>query len=665
MKLIDRSIISMAVALALLFGLFSYVGAFPFGTTPGGVGLVATTSITIIPDPTTPTIGHYIGIASSTPSERFTISGGSLFHGGQLNPMVVGGEEVEPGTPAKNTSNISVSGKYVYQTFEHDDDASDAIRIIDASDPSNPFIAGGEVITGNSIPTSASGCGNCKAAGTVISGKYLYVIFQGGGSSDRLRIIDVSNPANLVVLGGANVGTLPPGLNWGIAKSGNYLFVSFSNEDDALRVFDVSDPHNPVIVAGNSLPGVSGGHCVEDGGRPRQIFISGDYLYMAIDRQAPDFQLQQLAIVDISDPTNPQCVFDSSMDPAEMPNTNARTIYVQGRYAYMGFQNFIGGSIDTTAAVRIVDISNPKNPVVKGGDNIEGHIPTDGSPCGAGTGEARTVYVAGRYLFVTFNACLENSLRILDVQDPENLKVVGGQGLNFASGMPASPSTTAAAAQTFGRYTYLTFLNQGVQSEALRIIDINGIETAALNAHTTEVGNLNVLKDIKVGNNAAIRGGVTIGGYTHFSKDVGILGEVSILGSLQGPNKMFKIDHPLFPKDKILRHNVIESSERKNIYTGTATIDKNGEITIKFPDYFQTLNKEFRYQLTATSRTKVPLYLKQEMANNTLIIGGEPGTQVSWQVTGVRHDTYAKEHPLRIEELKTQPGYLHPELFDD
>jgi hypothetical protein len=40
--------------------------------------------------------------------------------------------------------------------------------------------------------------------------------------------------------------------------------------------------------------------------------------------------------------------------------------------------------------------------------------------------------------------------------------------------------------------------------------------------------------------------------------------------------------------------------------------------------------------------------------------------KVSWQVTGVRQDVYAKAHPLVVEEAKengTTGYYIHPELY--
>jgi len=48
------------------------------------------------------------------------------------------------------------------------------------------------------------------------------------------------------------------------------------------------------------------------------------------------------------------------------------------------------------------------------------------------------------------------------------------------------------------------------------------------------------------------------------------------------------------------------------------------------------------------------------------IAGGEPGMEVSWQVTGIRHDKYAEKNPIKVEVDKSSEEkglYLHPEAF--
>jgi hypothetical protein len=130
--------------------------------------------------------------------------------------------------------------------------------------------------------------------------------------------------------------------------------------------------------------------------------------------------------------------------------------------------------------------------------------------------------------------------------------------------------------------------------------------------------------------------------------------------------KHFKIDDPLDPANKYLYHTSIESPDMMNIYNGTVVLDEGGEAAVKLPDYFEALNRDFRYQLTCIGGF-APVYIAQEIVNNTFrIAGGAPGLKVSWQVTGVRHDAYAEAHrsPVEVEKPPTEKGhYLHPELY--
>ncbi len=52
--------------------------------------------------------------------------------------------------------------------------------------------------------------------------------------------------------------------------------------------------------------------------------------------------------------------------------------------------------------------------------------------------------------------------------------------------------------------------------------------------------------------------------------------------------------------------------------------------------------------------------------NRFKVAGGAPGMEVSWQVTGVRHDAFAEANRIRVEEDKPAEEietYLHPEAF--
>jgi len=144
-------------------------------------------------------------------------------------------------------------------------------------------------------------------------------------------------------------------------------------------------------------------------------------------------------------------------------------------------------------------------------------------------------------------------------------------------------------------------------------------------------------------------------------------GGVEVVGNLSKSSGSFKIDHPLDPSNKYLYHSFVESPDMMNIYNGVAELDSNGETVVKMPDWFESLNKDFRYQLTSIGAPGPNLYVAQEISGNQFkIAGGKPGARVSWQVTGVRHDAWADAHRIPVEQVKTgrERGlYLHPELF--
>ncbi|MFN8194355.1 MAG: hypothetical protein U0R80_08745 [Nocardioidaceae bacterium] len=131
-------------------------------------------------------------------------------------------------------------------------------------------------------------------------------------------------------------------------------------------------------------------------------------------------------------------------------------------------------------------------------------------------------------------------------------------------------------------------------------------------------------------------------------------GNARVTGTLSKAAGSFKIDHPLDPERKWLSHSFVESPDMMNVYNGTVTLDDRGESVVRLPTWFDALNRDFRYQLTAIGAPAPDLHVKREIANNRFRIGGgTPGGKVSWQVTGIRQDDYAQAHPIVVEERKS------------
>jgi hypothetical protein len=140
-------------------------------------------------------------------------------------------------------------------------------------------------------------------------------------------------------------------------------------------------------------------------------------------------------------------------------------------------------------------------------------------------------------------------------------------------------------------------------------------------------------------------------------------GKVTITGNLSKAGGSFLIDHPLDPANKYLSHSFVESPDMKNIYDGIAVLDADGRADIELPDWFQALNRDFRYQLTCIGAF-APVYVAEEIHDNHFTIaGGAAGQKISWLVTGIRQDAYANAHRIVVEENKPPEAvghYLHP-----
>jgi len=141
---------------------------------------------------------------------------------------------------------------------------------------------------------------------------------------------------------------------------------------------------------------------------------------------------------------------------------------------------------------------------------------------------------------------------------------------------------------------------------------------------------------------------------------------VQVTGMLSKGGGSFKIDHPLDPANKYLNHSFVESPDMMNVYNGNVVLDAGGEAWVQLPDWFEALNRDFRYQLTCIGGF-APVYIAQKVSGNRFkIAGGQLGLEVSWQVTGIRQDPFAEKHRIRVEEekLAAEKGfYLHPDVY--
>ena len=227
----------------------------------------------------------------------------------------------------------------------------------------------------------------------------------------------------------------------------------------------------------------------------------------------------------------------------------------------------------------------------------------------------------------------------------------------------------------------------GAMEISSNIQSLNGwVGTGSLSRWTRGSGDVGATSDLLADdgiygnslyvNTSALTGGSVYGalgwtGYGVYGRNTSgyagyFSGKLKCTGTFYKGGGGFQIDHPLDPEKKYLNHSFVESPDMMNVYNGNAVCDDNGEIVVTLPDYFESLNRDFRYQLTCIGGFS-QIYIAEEIANRRFTIaGGTPGLKVSWQVTGIRKDPYAEANriPVEVDKPDNEQGkYMHPEAY--
>lgn len=217
----------------------------------------------------------------------------------------------------------------------------------------------------------------------------------------------------------------------------------------------------------------------------------------------------------------------------------------------------------------------------------------------------------------------------------------------FSDAADFEGNVSVAGDMTFDAFTFMDFgPGSTITAGTGGLIDITSVLTGDV---TTD--DLTVTAGATVGTTLDVSGAATVGG------------DLDVVGTLSKGSGTFKIDHPLDPYNKYLYHSFVESPDMMNIYNGNITTDEEGFATVDMPEYFDALNVEFRYQLTVIGSFSQAI-VSQEIAENQFVIQtDQPNVKVSWQVTGVRNDTFAKDHRV-VPEVDKEPENIGTLLYD-
>ena len=267
------------------------------------------------------------------------------------------------------------------------------LQVINVSNPANPIRVGGY----NTTSRSDSGQTEGVAHGVSVVGNYAYVAaevrWDGRGFHwvGDFQIIDVSNPLNCVRVGRYDTSGI--GDAECVTMAGNYAYV-MNLGGSGLELIDVRDPANPSRVGGiESITGTG-------------FVVRGNYVYVASGTAG-------LIVIDVSNPSKPVRVSSYS--------GNVVGIAVKENYAIV-----VGDSM------QVIDISNPINLRRIGGYS----------------GYASRVAIAGNYAYVS-----GNGLRVIDISDPTNCVLAGDYNI----------SEMAQDIAIVGNYVYVAFGTLGLQ----------------------------------------------------------------------------------------------------------------------------------------------------------------------------------------------------------
>jgi hypothetical protein len=214
------------------------------------------------------------------------------------------------------------------------------------------------------------------AQDVAVEGSYAYVAGAGG-----LQIVDISNPMEPRVVGQAGI--------WDgrdvVVGDGLAYVASW----DGLTVLDIREPANPQVLGGVGCEGCYG------------VTLSGHYAYVV--------GYCGLLVLDVADPGAPRVAAQVSTVGVPLG------VAVSGHLACVAEEASPG-------AFEVFDITNPESPRKLGST-----IPVNGSGWG--------VAISGTHAYVAATSGYVEpggSLIVIDLEDPENARIVGGAFAGYA-----------------------------------------------------------------------------------------------------------------------------------------------------------------------------------------------------------------------------------------
>lgn len=232
----------------------------------------------------------------------------------------------------KNINRLHVQGNYAYSFSYDPSPIEELIEIIDVSNKRAPQFKG-RIYMG-------------YYSKYFISNNYIYYIKKNDG---KFQIIDISNPEKPKDKGSFLTGYTTVN---SMHVIGSYAYVNVSNNE--LLVIDISNPNTPFLYK-KIFSNIS---------RIVKIHQKNNFIYIY------DYYTG-LKIIDISNPNFPQLSLN-----LDFTGNYIEEVKVFGNYAYVRceFTNHSDEGYDNKSLIKIIDISNPKEPELKTNISINDEV---------------------------------------------------------------------------------------------------------------------------------------------------------------------------------------------------------------------------------------------------------------------------------------------------
>ncbi len=255
------------------------------------------------------------------------------------NPQYISGVSIG-GSYSVNA--IQVIGSYAYLTYFISGNNSGALYVYDVSDPKN-IVYKDHII--NSI--------NSNPYALAVNGDYAYYLSHDSGTTNRLSVVNVSNPGDITLQKTINMtgGTFQSSLT--VANGNLYVgstnVTTYSSYD--LIIFNLDNPGNPVYAGGANI----------DASNIYEVYVSGRYAYVGTTGD-------NIYIVDISSSTVP--VIKSTIDAG---GNDIQKIRLMDKYMVVGTVNNGTGAVNEVLVYDVSSSTSVGSPIMEinvGGSTI-------------------------------------------------------------------------------------------------------------------------------------------------------------------------------------------------------------------------------------------------------------------------------------------------------